>query len=195
MNGMYLLGGMLSLGLLIYLMVALLLVEQGAVQTLDGYRTARFAQPMSDETGQPSLDEEGRPRMESANAREQVLAVSPVAWQVAIKHLGTIRGGFFSANAAHPIESPTPFTDFLLILAETAIAAALTSAFGVMVGDRRQGWAILAAMLAALLVFVLGADLAESSGNPLIAALGFCSLPTANLNHQGARTFGMADLV
>jgi K+-transporting ATPase ATPase A chain len=91
---------------------------------------------------------------------------------VAIKHLGTNGGGFFNANAAHPYENPTPLTDFMLILAETVIAAALTYTFGTMVGDTRQGWAILAAMLSVLALFVLGAYWAESAGNPRLAMLG-----------------------
>jgi K+-transporting ATPase ATPase A chain len=167
------------------MIVALLLVGQGAVQTFDDYHTARVAQPVpyekpvTDESGQPVVDELGRPKMEPATTREQVLAVGPAASQVAIKHLGTNGGGFFSANAAHPFESPTPFTDFLLILAETVIAAALTYTFGVMVGDTRQGWTILAAMLTVLLVFVMGVYLAESAGNPRIAALGVDHVPSS----------------
>jgi K+-transporting ATPase ATPase A chain len=167
------------------MIVSLLLVGQGAVQTFDDYQTARFAQlahyekPVTDETGQPSLDEQGKPKTEPVTAPEQVLAVGPAASQVAIKHLGTNGGGFFNANAAHPFESPTPFTDFLLILAETVLAAALTYTFGVMVGDTRQGWTILEAMLAVLLVFMLGGYLAESSGNPRMAALGVDHAPSS----------------
>ncbi|MDF0649944.1 MAG: potassium-transporting ATPase subunit KdpA [Nitrospira sp.] len=184
------------------MVVALLLVGQGAVQTFDDYKTARFVQPVpyekpvTDDNGQTSLDDEGKPKMESATALYQIVAVGPAASQVAIKHLGTNGGGFFSANAAHPFESPTPFTDFLLILAETVIAAALTYAFGVMVGDPRQGWTILAAMLTVLLVFVLGGYLAESAGNPRIATLGVDHTPSSvqpggNMEGKEAR-FGIA---
>ncbi|BFU92247.1 MAG: potassium translocating ATPase, subunit A [Nitrospira sp.] len=184
------------------MIVAMLLVGQGTVQTFDAYHTVRFAQPVPyekpvmDGNGQPSLDKEGKPKMVPATASEQVLAVGPAASQVAIKHLGTNGGGFFSANAAHPFESPTPFTDFLLILAETVLAAALTYTFGVMVGDRRQGWTILAAMLTVLLVFVLGDYLAESDGNPRIAMLGVDHTPSSvqpggNMEGKEAR-FGIA---
>ncbi len=184
------------------MIVALLLVGQGAVQTFDDYKTARVVQPVqyekpvTDGNGQPSLDEQGKPKTEPATAHHQILAVGPAASQVAIKHLGTNGGGFFNANAAHPFESPTPFTDFLLILAETLLAAALTYTFGVMVGDTRQGWTILAAMLAVLLVFVLGGYLAESAGNPRIATLGVDHAPSSvqpggNMEGKEAR-FGIA---
>jgi K+-transporting ATPase ATPase A chain len=110
--------------------------------------------------------------MEPAMASQQTLAIGPAASQIAIKHLGTNGGGFFNANAAHPFESPTPLTDFLLVLAEALIAAGLTYTFGKMVGDTRQGWVLLAAMLIVLAVFMAGAYLAESAGNPRIASLG-----------------------
>jgi len=101
-----------------------------------------------------------------------LLAVGPVASQVAIKHLGTNGGGFFNANSAHPFENPTPLTDFLLILAQTLIAAALTYTFGVMVGDTRQGWALLGAMLLILSVGIFATYRAESLGNPALSPLG-----------------------
>ncbi len=130
-----------------------------------------YDKPVVDAAGQPVLDEKGVAKTESTTGIEQVLAVGPAASQVAIKHLGTNGGGFFNANAAHPYESPTPLTDFMLILAECLIAAALTYTFGIMVGDTRQGWAILAAMLSVLALFVLVAYWAESAGNPGLTAL------------------------
>jgi K+-transporting ATPase ATPase A chain len=140
------------------LVLALVLVAQGTVQTLAGYPSVSLIQPTWDANGQ--------------RVAERVVAVGPVASQVAIKHLGTNGGGFFGANAAHPFESPTPLTDFLLLLAETAIPAALTYTFGKLVGDTRQGWAILAAMLITLTVLMVSAYAAEASGNPRLAALG-----------------------
>ena len=182
--------------------LALILVAQGAVQTFGPYHTATLVQPvtydkpLTDATGQAILDEKGQPKTKSTTAAEQVLAVGPAASQVAIKHLGTNGGGFFNANAAHPYESPTPLTDFLLILAETLIAASLTYTFGKMVGDTRQGWALLAAMLSVLALFILGAYWAESAGNPRIAALGIDQAasnaqPGGNMEGKEVR-FGIA---
>ncbi len=138
--------------------LALVLVGQGAVQNLKPYETVALLQPVTGPDG--------------AVVAEQTLAMGPAASQVAIKHLGTNGGGFFNANAAHPFENPTPLSDFILILAETVIAAALTYTFGKLVGDTRQGWAILAAMVILLAVFMFGAYVAEANGNPQIAALG-----------------------
>ena len=158
--------------------LALLLVSQGTVQTFGSshhttlLQSVTYEKPIVDAMGQPVLDEKGAAKPESTAGTEQALAVGPVASQVAIKHLGTNGGGFFNANAAHPYENPTPLTDFMLILAETVIAAALTYTFGTMVGDTRQGWAILAAMLSVLALFVLVAYWAESAGNPRLAMLG-----------------------
>lgn len=182
--------------------LALILVSQGTVQTFGAYHTATLAQPvtydkpLTDAAGQAILDEKGQPKTESTKAAEQVLAVGPAASQVAIKHLGTNGGGFFNANAAHPYESPTPLTDFLLLLAETVLAASLTYTFGKMVGDTRQGWALLAAMLTVLALFSLGAYWAESAGNPRIAALGIDQAasnaqPGGNMEGKEVR-FGVA---
>jgi potassium-transporting ATPase potassium-binding subunit len=134
------------------LVLALVLVSQGVVQTLSPYKTVSLL--------------EGKP------ATGQVLALGPAASQVAIKHIGTNGGGFFNVNSAHPFESPTPLTDLLEILSETMIAAALCYTFGKMVGDTRQGWAILAAMLLVLVSFQIFGYWAEAQGNPMIAALG-----------------------
>jgi K+-transporting ATPase ATPase A chain len=182
--------------------LALILVAQGAVQTLGSYHTATLTQlvtydkPLTDPAGQAIVDEKGQAKTEATTVAEQVLAVGPAASQVAIKHLGTNGGGFFNANAAHPYESPTPLTDFLLVLAETVIAAALTYTFGKMVGDTRQGWALLAAMVTLFVLFVLGAYWAESAGNPRIAALGIDQAasdmqPGGNMEGKEVR-FGVA---
>jgi K+-transporting ATPase ATPase A chain len=152
------------------LVLSLVLVSQGVVQTLSSYHTVPLVEATKDADGKA--------------VTEQVIAVGPVASQMAIKHLGTNGGGFFNANAAHPFESPSPFTDLLLILAETVIAAALCYTFGRMVGDTRQGWAILAAMLIVLLGFQLFGYWAEAQGNPKIAALGVDQTAT-DLNPGG----------
>ena len=108
----------------------------------------------------------------SLEGAKQTIAVGPVASQVAIKMLGTNGGGFFNANAAHPFENPTPLSNFIQMLSIFAIGAALTNVFGRMVGDQRQGWAILAAMG---VLFVAGVAItywAEASGTTGLNALG-----------------------
>jgi K+-transporting ATPase ATPase A chain len=153
--------GTLYILLPLSLVFALVLVSQGVVQTLSPYRTVPLVEPV------PGLrNAAGEP------VTEQVLPLGPVASQVAIKHLGTNGGGFFNTNAAHPFENPTPLTDFLLVLAQTVIAAALCYTFGKMVGDTRQGWAILAAMLLVLVSFILFGYWAEAGGNPRFRLLG-----------------------
>ena len=130
--------------------LALVLAASGTVQTLSPSVSTKLL-----ESGQP-----------------QIVALGPVASQVAIKHLGTNGGGFFNANSSHPFENPTPFTNLLLMLAETSIPVALTYTFGRMVGDTRQGWAILTVML--FLMISLSGLLysAEAGGNPLLQKLG-----------------------
>ena len=140
------------------IVLALIMVSQGVTQTLSTSVTASLTQPITDGNGQ--------------TVTQQVIAVGPVASQLAIKHLGTNGGGFFNANAAHPFENPNALTDFLLVLAQTLIPAALTYTFGKMVGDTRQGWAVLTAMLILLIIFVGCTYAAESAGNPLLTKLG-----------------------
>ena len=110
---------------------------QGVVQTFSSYHTVTTVETVSDAT-------------------EQVIAVGHAASQVAIKQLGTNGGGFFNVNSAHPLENPTPLSNFLEMLSILLIPAALCYTFGVMVGDTRQGWAMLAAMTLALvsLIFI-----------------------------------------
>ena len=126
-----------------------------------------------------------------------MLAVGPAASQIAIKQLGTNGGGFFNANSAHPFENPTPLSNFLEVLAILLIPAALCYTFGKMIGDTRQGWAILAAMTI-LFVLILGlAVWAEQQGNPTLAALGVdqaasSSQPGGNMEGKEVR-FGIAN--
>ena len=102
----------------------------------------------------------------------QTIAVGPVASQLAIKMLGTNGGGFFNANSAHPFENPDALANLIQMVSIFAIGAALTNVFGRMVGDERQGWAILAAMGVLFVAGVFFTYWAEASGNPLITALG-----------------------
>ena len=159
------------------LVLSLLLVSQGVVQTFDSFQPAillqptAYEKPITDANGQPLFDAEGKPKAVTATTTEQILAVGPVASQVAIKQLGTNGGGFFNANSAHPFENPTPLSNFLEILAILLIPAALCYTFGIMVGDRRQGWALLAAMTILLLCFVPLGVLTEQRGNPAFQSM------------------------
>jgi K+-transporting ATPase ATPase A chain len=103
---------------------------------------------------------------------EQSITIGPAASQIAIKQLGTNGGGFFNVNSTHPFENPTPLSDFLEMLSILLIPAALCYMFGKMVGDTRQGWAILAAMTIVLTILAIGAYAAEANGNPHIEELG-----------------------
>ena len=160
------------------LLLSLLLVSQGVVQTFASYQTvillqpASYPKPVTDANGQPVLDEQGQPKTEPATVAGQVLAVGPAASQIAIKQLGTNGGGFFNVNAAHPFENPTPWSNFLQVLAILLVPAALCYTFGMMVGDTRQGWALLAAMTILLLCFIPLGLWAEQSGNPAFTVLG-----------------------
>jgi potassium-transporting ATPase potassium-binding subunit len=138
--------------------LSILLVSQGVVQTFAEYRTAALLQPTQGVNGQTITD--------------QTLAVGPAASQVAIKQLGTNGGGFFNVNSAHPFENPTPLSNFLEMLAILLIPAALCYTFGKMVGDTRQGWAILVAMTVILVVMLGAITWAEQRGNPTLTALG-----------------------
>jgi K+-transporting ATPase ATPase A chain len=127
---------------------------------------------------------------------KQVIAQGPVASQEAIKMLGTNGGGFFNANSAHPFENPTPFTNMLQMVLIFIIPAGLTYTFGVMVGDRRQGWTIFSACAVLFLAGVFVCYAAEQSGNPNFAKLGVETHPTAvqtGGNMEGKETrFGIA---
>jgi K+-transporting ATPase ATPase A chain len=138
--------------------LAVVLVTQGVVQSFAPSQTATLVQPTADSQGN--------------QVTEQILAIGPAASQIAIKQLGTNGGGFFNANSAHPFENPTPLANFLEMLSILLIPAALCYTFGKMVNDTRQGWALLAAMLIILTVFVAAAYAAEGAGNPRFTALG-----------------------
>ena len=184
---------------------SLALVSEGVVQTFGDYETAFLTQPVTydkpvmDANGQPVLDEEGKPKTESAVTTAQVIAVGPAASQIAIKQLGTNGGGFFNVNSAHPFENATPLSNFLEMLAILLIPAALCYTFGVMVGDTRQGWALLAAMTIILVALLSAALWAEQNGNPAVGALGVDQASAggqAGGNMEGKETrFGIANSV
>ena len=140
------------------LVLAVALVGQGVVQTFDPYARAQLLQPLKDADGKPIV--------------EQTIALGPAASQVAIKQLGTNGGGFFNVNSAHPLENPTPTSNFLELLSILLIPAALCFTFGRMVRAPRQGRALLAAMVVIFVPLVVCCAVAEQSGNPLFARLG-----------------------
>lgn len=129
--------------------VALAFVALGLPQTLQGSVTATT--------------------LESAN---QVISLGPVASQEAIKQLGTNGGGFFNVNAAHPFENPTAWSNYLNIFAMLSISASLVYTFGQMVGNRRQGWALISAMAVLLIAGVAVSYWAEAQGNTILTAIG-----------------------
>ena len=185
------------------LVFALVLVSQGVVQTFSPYQTVplvesvEYDNPKLDAAGQPVKDAQGNPVTEKATQKEQVIAVGPAASQIAIKQLGTNGGGFFNVNSAHPFENPTPLSNFLEVLAILLIPAALCYMFGKMVGDTRQGWAILAAMTVVFVVLLAVCVAAEEAGNPALATLGVDQTPSAlqsGANMEGKETrFGIVN--
>jgi K+-transporting ATPase ATPase A chain len=154
--------------------VALILVSQGVVQTFGPYAKAtvvqptQYDEPVADKDGKPVLDDKGQPKTKKSTLTEQVIAVGPVASQIAIKQLGTNGGGYFNVNSAHPYENPTPLSNFVELLSILLIAAALCYTFGVMVGNTRQGWAVLAAMTVIFVVLLVACVVAEQNGNTLV---------------------------
>jgi K+-transporting ATPase ATPase A chain len=182
---------------------AVILVSQGVVQTFSAYRTVELVQPVdydnpkTDAAGQPLKDEKGNPVTEPATAKAQTIAVGPAASQVMIKQLGTNGGGFFNVNSAHPLENPTPLSNFVEMLAILAIGAALCYTFGALVKDTRQGWAVLAAMTVVFVALLAVAVWAESAGNPVLAGLGVDQSVTATQpggNMEGKETrYGIAN--
>jgi K+-transporting ATPase ATPase A chain len=137
--------------------LALVLVSQGVVQTFSSSASAHLLDSVVQQSG---------------TVTEQILALGPAASQIAIKQLGTNGGGFFNANSAHPFENPTPLSNLLELLSILLIPAALCFTFGALVKDRRQGWALLAAMLIIFVPLVFATVALEQAGNPALSDLG-----------------------
>ena len=156
--------------------LAVALVSQGVVQTFSPYKTVGLVQPYTDDDG--------------ARVETQTLALGPAASQVAIKQLGTNGGGFFGVNSAHPFENPTPLSNVLQCLAILLIPASLCYTFGRMVGDTRQGWAVLAAMTLIFVPLTFACYWAEQAGNPAIESVGVAG-GGGNMEGKEAR-FGVA---
>jgi potassium-transporting ATPase potassium-binding subunit len=165
---------------------ALVFVSQGAIQNFKAYQDV----PTLQTTTYQNADKQ------TVKVDKQTLPMGPVASQEAIKMLGTNGGGFFNGNSAHPYENPTPLSNFAQMLAMLVIPAALCVVFGRTVGDKRQGYAVLAAMTIAFAAACWGEISAEQAGNPLYASLHVdtqASALQAGGNMEGKETrFGIA---
>ncbi|AND68139.1 ATPase [Dyella thiooxydans] len=175
------------------LLLALALVSQGVVQNFHPYAEATLVQPTH--VAETVKDAAGVTHAHDVVVTTQTLPMGPAASQIAIKQLGTNGGGFFGVNSAHPYENPTPLSDLLEVLSILLIPAALCLTFGRMVGDRRQGWALLATMLAIFVPLLIACTAAEQAGTPLLAHLGVdqhASALQAGGNMEGKETrFGI----
>jgi K+-transporting ATPase ATPase A chain len=140
------------------IILSILLVSQGVVQSLNPSVKVNFIQPTED--------------MEGKIITEQVIPLGPAASQIAIKQLGTNGGGFYNANSAHPLENPTPVSNFLELLAILLIPAALCYTYGKMAGDTRQGWTLLATMFMILVPLMFFCLWSEQTGNSYLSQLG-----------------------
>ena len=181
----------------ISIVYAVFLTGQGVIQNFDAYKdvttleVTSFDNPKLDDAGQPLKDDKGAVVTEPAQTQTQTLAMGPVASQEAIKMLGTNGGGFMNANSAHPYENPTPLSNFIQMLSIFLIPAALCFTFGRIVGDTRQGWAVLAAMTLMFVALAYGAMHYEQQANPLLTQMG---VDPASGNMEGKETrFGIGD--
>jgi len=141
------------------------LIWQGVPQTFEKYQTTQLVEPYQ--------------ANDSTLITEQSIALGPVASQIAIKQLGTNGGGYYNVNSAHPLENPTPLSNFLQMLAILIISGGLCFTFGRMVGDQRQGWAVFLAMLILLIGFLGVAVYQENAGNPALNQFGVNQQPDA----------------
>ncbi|WEN15570.1 potassium-transporting ATPase subunit KdpA [Rhodanobacter sp. AS-Z3] len=176
------------------LLITLLLVSQGVVQNFKSYVDVPVVQTSS--YAATAKDPAGHDVTTQTKVTTQTLPMGPAASQVAIKMLGTNGGGFFNANSAHPYENPTPFSNFIEMLAIFLIPGGLCVMFGRLVGDRRQGWAILATMLVIFVPLAIALVAAEQAGNPALHGLAVdahASALQAGGNMEGKETrFGIA---
>ncbi len=187
------------------LILSIVLMSQGVVQSFSAYREVQLVEPLNvempvkNQAGDVVLESSGKPVTRPEKVTTQVVPLGPVASQVAIKQLGTNGGGFFNANSAHPFENPTPLANFLELLSILLIPAALCHTFGRMVRDPRQGRAVLIAMFAIFIPLTFAAAGAEQWGNPRLEALGVDARASglqSGGNMEGKETrFGIANSV
>ncbi len=184
------------------LLLSIFLMGQGVIQNFSAYQDVQlidpvtYSVPATSADGQPLKDAQGQAVMQRVTATTQTIAMGPVASQESIKMIGTNGGGFFNANSAHPFENPTPLSNFAQMLAIFLIPAGLCFAFGRMVGDTRQGMAVLAAMTLIFIAATLVVMGAEQVAHPRMAALGVdqaASALQAGGNMEGKETrFGIS---
>ena len=163
-------------------LLAVVLMSQGVVQSFSAYKTVDLVEPL---------------QVAQQTITQQTIPLGPAASQIAIKQLGTNGGGFFNVNSAHPFENPTPFANFLEVLAILIIPVALCYTFGRMIRDTRQGWALMIAMLVIFVPLIFGAYFAEQAGNPHLQGLGVDQVASAaqsggNMEGKEVR-FGIAN--
>ncbi len=181
---------------------ALFLMGQGVIQNFSAYKEVTlldpitYTQPKNGPDGQMLKDIKGYPILDTITAKTQTIAMGPVASQEAIKMIGTNGGGFFNANSAHPYENPTPLSNFFQMLSIFLIPAGLCFAFGKMVGDMRQGWAVLGAMTLIFVATTAIVMIAEQQAHPALHALGVDQVASAlqsGGNMEGKETrFGIS---
>ena len=184
---------------------AVFLVGQGVVQSIKPYQTVKltvaqsYEEPVLNSDGQPVKNANGTPQTKHVDVTTQTIPLGPAASQIAIKQLGTNGGGYFNVNSAHPLENPTAVSNFLQLLAILLLPAALCCTFGVMVGDRRQGWALLAAMTAIFVVLLVTTAVFEQRSNVKLTAMGVddaASATSSGGNMEGKEVrFGIANSV
>jgi K+-transporting ATPase ATPase A chain len=159
------------------LLLSVMLMGQGVIQNFAPYKEVQlldpvsYTQPKVGADGQPLKDAKGVAVTETLTATSQTIAMGPVASQEAIKMLGTNGGGFFNANSAHPYENPTALSNFVQMLAIFLIPAGLCFTFGRMVGDQRQGWAVLAAMSVLFVLCTAVVMGTEQTAHPALQAM------------------------
>ncbi len=175
---------------------AVLLCSQGVIQNCKSSQTINLLQATHYQV--TSADSAGHNTTTTVALTQQTIPMGPVASQIAIKQLGSNGGGYFNVNSAHPYENPTPFSNFLEMLALLLIPAALCYTFGFMIGDRRQGWAILAVMFIIFIPLVFATVASEQQGNPALSKLGLSAVAQPNVypagNMEGKETrFGITN--
>jgi K+-transporting ATPase ATPase A chain len=185
------------------LIVALVLASQGVPQNFKPYENVPLLQPttqtetVKDADGNAVKDAAGKDVTKDTPVTEQSLPLGPAASQIAIKQLGTNGGGYYNINSAHPYENPTPLSNFVEMFSILLISFALCYTFGAMVGDRRQGWALLATMFVIFVPLIFACTAAEQAGNPALHALGADQVASAlqsggNMEGKEVR-FGIAN--